>query len=99
MREEENEDEIDFGESTSFLQDNPLLGMSMSQTQQLSIAGTAGGSRKHSKRSAESKKLVFLSNKVLEEVMNKNETTGTKIAMRILEIYKDKKINMDFKNV
>ena len=31
--------------------------------------------------------------------MNKNETTGTKIAMKILEIYKDKKINMDFKNV
>lgn len=31
--------------------------------------------------------------------MNKNETTGTKIALRILDIYKDKKINMDFKNV
>ena len=31
--------------------------------------------------------------------MNKNETTGTKIAFRILEIYKEKKINMDFKNV
>jgi hypothetical protein len=54
---------------------------------------------KKSKRSAESKKLVFLSNKVLEEVVQKQETTGTKIAMRILEIYKDKKINMDFKNV
>lgn len=40
-----------------------------------------------------------MSNKVLEEVMKKNETTGTKIAMKILEIYKDKKINMDFKNV
>jgi len=36
---------------------------------------------------------------VLEEVVQKQETTGTKIAMRILEIYKDKKINMDFKNV
>lgn len=31
--------------------------------------------------------------------MKKNETTGTKIANKILEIYKDKKINMDFKNV
>jgi len=31
--------------------------------------------------------------------MAKSETTGTKIANRILEIYKDKKINMDFKNV
>lgn len=31
--------------------------------------------------------------------MQKSETTGTKIANRILEIYKDKKINMDFKNV
>ena len=73
---------------------------SASQTQQMSSTATAGGRPKgHSKRSAESKKLVFLSNKVLEEVMNKNETTGTKIAMRILEIYKDKKINMDFKNV
>ena len=42
---------------------------------------------------------MFLSNKVLEEVVSKQETTGTKIAMRILEIYKDKQINMDFKNV
>jgi hypothetical protein len=33
-----------------------------------------------SKRSAESKKLVFLSKKVLEEVMQHRETTGTKIA-------------------
>lgn len=31
--------------------------------------------------------------------MQKPETTGTKIALRILEIYEDKKINMDFKNV
>ena len=31
--------------------------------------------------------------------MARSETTGTKIANRILEIYKDKKINMDFKNV
>jgi len=57
------------------------------------------GTIKKTKRSAESKKLVFLSNKVLEEVMHQSETNGTNIANRILEIYKDKKINMDFKNV
>ena len=31
--------------------------------------------------------------------MHQSETNGTNIANRILEIYKDKKINMDFKNV
>ena len=36
------------------------------------------------KRKSESKKLVFLSNIVLEEVVEKLETTGTKIATRIL---------------
>jgi|TARA_B110000305_G_C19295913_1_gene566603 hypothetical protein len=54
---------------------------------------------KKSKRSAESKKLVFLSAKVLEEVKIHRETTGTKIAQRILEIYRERKMNMDFKNV
>ena len=51
------------------------------------------------KRSAESKKLVFLSKKVLEEVMFHRETTGTKIAQRILEIYRNRNMEMDFKNV
>jgi hypothetical protein len=52
-----------------------------------------------SKRSAESKKLVFLSKKVLEEVKLHQETTGTNIARRILEIYRSKRMCMDFKNV
>lgn len=65
----------------------------------MSLPRTVTCNIKKTKRAAESKKLVFLSNKVLEEVMQKSETTGTKIAYRILEIYKDKKINMDFKNV
>jgi hypothetical protein len=42
------------------------------------------------KRSGDNKKLVFLSRKVLEEVQMKTETTGTKIAFKILEIYKDR---------
>jgi hypothetical protein len=42
---------------------------------------------------------VFLSKKVLEEVMMHKETTGTNIAKRILEIYRNKKMCMDFKNV
>jgi DNA gyrase/topoisomerase IV subunit B len=67
------------------------VGGSASQTQQ--------ASKRQSKRSPHSKKLVFLSRKVLEEVINNKETTGTKIANKILDIYKDKKINMDFKNV
>ena len=37
-------------------------------------------SLKPSKRSAESKKLVFLSRKVLEEVIKHRQTTGTRIA-------------------
>lgn len=78
--------------SSSILQEQVVATTSGSQTQQT-------GKKPNTKRAAESKKLVFLSNKVLEEVMKKNETTGTKIAMKILEIYKDKKINMDFKNV
>lgn len=65
----------------------------------MSLPRTVSGNNKKTKRSAESKKLVFLSNKVLEEVMHQSETNGTNIANRILEIYKDKKINMDFKNV
>ena len=65
----------------------------------MSLPRTVNGTIKKTKRSAESKKLVFLSNKVLEEVMHQSETNGTNIANRILEIYKDKKINMDFKNV
>ena len=65
----------------------------------MSLPRTVTGTIKKTKRSAESKKLVFLSNKVLEEVMHQSETNGTNIANRILEIYKDKKINMDFKNV
>ena len=65
----------------------------------MSLPRTVTCNSKKTKRSAESKKLVFLSNKVLEEVMNQSETNGTNIANRILEIYKDKKINMDFKNV
>jgi predicted Zn-dependent protease len=52
-----------------------------------------------SKRDFESKKLVFLSKKVLEEVQNLKETTGTQIALRIEEIYKEKKMKIDFKNV
>jgi predicted Zn-dependent protease len=52
-----------------------------------------------SKRQFESKKLVFLSKKVLEEVRNLKETTGTQIALRIEEIYKEKKMKIDFKNV
>jgi hypothetical protein len=42
------------------------------------------------KRSGDNKKLVFLSRKVLEEVQMKTETTGTKIAFKILEIYKER---------
>ena len=54
---------------------------------------------KPSKRSSESKKLVFLSKKVLEEVIAHKQTTGTKIAYKILGIYQSKKICMDFNNV
>lgn len=43
--------------------------------------------------------MVFLSKKVLEEVKNLKETTGTQIALRIEEIYKEKKMKIDFKNV
>ena len=75
---------------------NPLSQSFLLNTKKPSSKQNSG---KKTKRSAESKKLVFLSNKVLEEVMQKPETTGTKIALRILEIYQDKKINMDFKNV
>ncbi len=42
---------------------------------------------------------MFLSKKVLEEVRNLKETTGTQIALRIEEIYKEKKMKIDFKNV
>jgi hypothetical protein len=42
---------------------------------------------------------VFLSKKVLEEVILHKDTTGTKIAQRILDIYRHKRMNMDFKNV
>ena len=42
---------------------------------------------------------MFLSKKVLEEVKHHRETTGTNIARRILEIYKSKRMCMDFKNV
>eukprot|EP00347_Sterkiella_histriomuscorum_P005849 403355038 len=51
------------------------------------------------KRSSENKKLVFLSKKVLEEVSTKHETTGTNIANHILEIYKERNMKLDFKNV
>lgn len=51
------------------------------------------------KRPSDSKKLVFLSKKVLEEVMLQKDTTGAKVAQRILEIYKENKIESDFKNV
>jgi len=53
----------------------------------------------HKKRSSENKKLVFLSKKVLEEVSTKKETTGTNIANHILEIYKERNMKLDFKNV
>jgi len=48
------------------------------------------GKTKRMKRSGDNKKLVFLSRKVLEEVQMKTETTGTKIAFKILEIYKER---------
>lgn len=50
-------------------------------------------------RSAETKKLVFLSQKVLEMVIESQVTTGSDIAQKILEIYKQQKKVMDFKNV
>jgi hypothetical protein len=55
--------------------------------------------RKRTRRSAESKKLVFLSNKVLDHVRINNGATGTDIAQRILEVYAGLGIKMDFKNV
>lgn len=42
---------------------------------------------------------MFLSKKVLEEVRKKGETTGTNIANQILEIYKERNMDLDFKNV
>jgi hypothetical protein len=52
-----------------------------------------------SKRSAESKKLVFLSSKVLEQVKKHSGATGTDIAQNILQIYHSMRMDMDFKNV
>lgn len=50
-------------------------------------------------RIAETKKLVFLSKTVLELVRESQNTTGSDIAQKILDIYKQQKKTMDFKNV
>lgn len=64
------------------------------------VSATKGTVSFHkTKRPTESKKLVFLSEKVLEEVAQQRETNGTKITLRILENYRNKYTNMDFKNV
>lgn len=51
------------------------------------------------RRSLEQKKLVFLSQKVMQEVRNRQHSTSATIAARILEIYKEKKMKIEYKNV
>ena len=49
---------------------------------------SAAPARRPTGRSAETKKLVFLSQKVLEMVRESQVTTGSDIAQKILDIYK-----------
>lgn len=64
------------------------------------VANAPNQGQRPSGRSGDKKKLVFLSQQVLNYVKHKKVTTGIEIAQRIQEVYKEqKKIEMDFKNV
>lgn len=60
---------------------------------------SAPQTRRPTGRTAETKKLVFLSKTVLELVRQSQNTTGSDIAQKILDIYRQQKKTMDFKNV